>query len=122
MANDVHLVSAALGAINGAGPFPLFYIPSEFGGISIKDAFVVSDGAGTSVGLALISITDAGTPSSSDGTVGAFAGTVVYVANARNACTVSTPYVGQGKWIGLEQTSGTVAANTRLNFSFVVGK
>jgi hypothetical protein len=122
MANDVHLASATLSNVSGAGPFPLLYLPAEFGAISIKDAYVVGDGAGTSIGLALISISDAGTPSSSSGTVGAFAGTVVYAANARFACTVATPSVSGGNWIGLQQTSGTVPAHTHLVFSYVVGK
>ncbi len=122
MAFEVHLVNADLSNVSGAGPFPLLYLPAEGGGINILSAHVVGDGAGTSVGLKLVSIADAGTPSSTDGTIGSFAGTVVYAANARFACTVSTPYVGGGKWIGLEQTSGTFPAHTHLALAYVMGK
>jgi len=122
MAFNVQIATAALGNVNGAGPFPLWYLPDEGGAISVLAAHAVSDGAGTSVGLKLISITDAGTPSSASGTIGSFAGTVTYAANARYACTLATPAVSDGQWIGVEQTSGTVAANTRIVLSYVMGK
>ena len=122
MANDVHLVSVDFGTVNGAGPFPGVYLPAEGGAVSIIDAYLTGSGAGTSIGAAMVSITDAGTPATTDGTIGSFAGTVVYAANARFACTVATPAVAGGKWIGLEQTSGTTPVNARLVFSYVMGK
>jgi len=122
MAMDVHLVTCDFGSVNGAGPFPAVYLPAEGGAVSILDAYLIGSGAGTSIGAKLVSITDAGTPATANGTIGSFAGTVVYAANARAACTVSAPAVSGGNWIGVSQTSGTTPISARLVFSYVMGK
>lgn len=118
---DVKIASVDVGAATGGGPFPCFYLPSAGGGITLLDVQVVGDGAGTSIGLAAITLSDVGTPAA-NGTIGSFAGTVVYAAGVKADCTISTAYVGGGKWIGLEQTSGTAATNTKLVLSYVMGK
>jgi hypothetical protein len=118
---NVNIASVDCGAMTGAGPFPAFYVPPGFGGITLLDVEVVGDGAGTAVGLAAIQLTDVGTPVA-DGTIGSFDGTVTYAAGVKADCTISTAYVEAGKWIGLEQTSGTAPSNTKLVLSYLQGK
>lgn len=123
MANqmDVHIVSAPLGAFNGATELPLVYIPAKGGGITILDAQLVGTAAGTVIGGQLVTMTDAGTPAIS-GTIGAFAGTVVAAAGVPAELTISTAFVDDGQWIGFDQTSGTVAAGAFINIAYVTGK
>lgn len=118
---DLHVVSVDYGAYIGATHRPLIYVPSGAGGISIVDARVAGSGAGTAIGLLLVSMTDAGTPAI-NGTIGAFAGTVVYAEGVPASCTIATSYVAGGNWIGIDQTSGTAPANAVLTLSYVMGK
>ncbi len=123
MANqmDVHIVSAPLGAFNGATELPLVYIPAKGGGITILDAQLVGTAAGTVIGGQLVTMTDAGTPAI-NGTIGAFAGTVVAAAGVPAELTIATAFVDDGQWIGFDQTSGTVAAGAFINIAYVTGK
>lgn len=123
MANqfDVHIVSAPLGAFNGATELPLVYIPAKGGGITILDAQLVGTAAGTVIGGQLVTMTDAGTPAIA-GTIGAFAGTVVAAAGVPAELTIATAFVDDGQWIGFDQTSGTVAAGAFINIAYVTGK
>lgn len=123
MANqmDVHIVSAPLGAFNGATELPLVYIPAKGGGVTILDAQLVGTAAGTVIGGKLVTMTDAGTPAIS-GTIGAFAGTVVAAAGVPAELTIATAFIDDGQWIGFDQTSGTVAAGAFINIAYVTGK
>jgi hypothetical protein len=123
MANalDVNIVSVDFGAYIGANHRPLIYVPSNGGGITILDARVVGMAAGTAVGLILVSMTDAGTPALA-GTHAAWAGTVTYAEMVPATATISTAYVAGGRWLGIDQTSGTAPANTVLTLSYVMGK
>jgi len=123
MANqmDVHIVSAPLGAFNGATELPLVYIPAKGGGITILDAQLVGTAAGTVIGGQLVTMTDAGTPAIA-GTIGAFASTVVAAAGVPAELTIATAFVDDGQWIGFDQTSGTVAAGAFINIAYVTGK
>lgn len=118
---DVHIVSAPLGAFNGATELPLVYIPAKGGGITILDAQLVGTAAGTVIGGLLVTMTDAGTPAI-NGTIGAFAGTVVAAAGVPAELTIATAFVDDGQWIGFDQTSGTVAAGAFINIAYVTGK
>ncbi len=118
---DVHIVSAPLGAFNGATELPLVYIPAKGGGITILDAQLVGTAAGTVIGGQLVTMTDAGTPAI-NGTIGAFAGTVVAAAGVPAELTIATAFVDDGQWIGFDQTSGTVAAGAFINIAYVTGK
>ena len=121
---EVKTLAVDYGAFIGAGPRPLAFISNEGGDISILDAKVTGMAAGTSVGLALIVLSDVGTPAAS-GTVGSFAGTVVYAEGVTFACTISTAVVDvstSGQWLGIEQTSGTAPANSILTINYVTGK
>jgi hypothetical protein len=123
MANqyDVNIVSVDFGAYIGATHRPLIYIPASGGGVSVIGAKVVGSGAGTAIGLLLVKMTDAGTPAVS-GTIGAFAGTVVYAEGVPASASISSAFVDGGSWIGIDQTSGTAPANAVLTLSYVMGK
>lgn len=117
---NVQILTLPLPSFSGATEIPLVKMPSGFGGITVLEAHMVG-GAGTAVGGKLVTMADAGTPAI-NGTIGAFAGTVVGVAGARHACTLSDAYVGPGEWIGYDQTSGTVSVNAAINISYLMGK
>jgi microcystin-dependent protein len=123
MANtyDINIVSVDLGAYSGANARPLVKLPDGFGGITVHEAQVIGNAAGTAVGLELVTLTDAGTPAV-NGTVGSFAGTVVFAEGVPAACTISTAYVEKDLWLGVIQTSGTTPANTVLSLSYSMGK
>lgn len=118
---DVHIVTALLGAYNGATELPLVYLPAKGGGITILDVQLVGPSAGTVVGGKLVLLSDAGTPALS-GTVGSWAGTVVTAAGVPAELTIATAFVDDGQWIGFDQTSGTVPAGTFINIAYVMGK
>ena len=118
---DVHVMTLPLGAFNGATELPLAKVPDGFGGITVLEAHLVGTAAGTVVGGLLVTMTDAGTPVI-NGTIGAFAGTVVAAAGVPFAATLSAPFVAGDYWIGFDQTSGTVAAGAFISLSYVMGK
>jgi len=118
---DVHIATLALGGYNGATHVPLAKLPASGGGITVLEAHLVGPAAGTAIGGLLVTCTDAGTPAI-NGTIGAFAGTVVTAAGVAFAATLSAPYVAADYWIGFDQTSGTVPAGTFISLSYIVGK
>ena len=118
---DVHIVNIPLGAFSGATEFPFVYLPDTGGGITVLSAHLGGTAAGTAIGGKLVTMSDAGTPAI-NGTIGAFAGTVVTAAGVVFAATIATAYVGGGKWIGFDQTSGTIPAGSWLALSYVMGK
>jgi hypothetical protein len=121
MAGELHSVSINMGAFTGATIHPLLYIPSTGGDITIVDAQVSGIAAGTSIGLILTTASDVGTPAVS-GTIGAFAGTVVYAEGVVFECTLSSPRVSTGQWIAVDQTSGTCPASTWISLSYLMGR
>jgi type 1 fimbria pilin len=117
---NVHILTLPLPSYNGATEIPLVKMPSGYGGITVLEAHLLG-GAGTAVGGKLVTMADAGTPAI-NGTIGAFAGTVVGDSVSRAALTLSDAYVGAGEWIGYDQTSGTVAADAKISISYLMGK
>ena len=121
---DIKTIAIDYGAFIGTGPRPLAFISNEGGDITVLDAKVTGMAAGTAIGLALIVLTDVGTPAAS-GTVGSFAGTVVYSEGVTFGCTIATAVVDvstSGQWLGIEQTSGTAPANAILTVNYITGK
>jgi hypothetical protein len=121
---DVKVTQVELGAITGAGPFPGLYVPPNFGAITLLAAKALGGGAGTSIGLKLITLSNAGTPVA-NGTLGSAAGTVVYAAGVPAGITLSSAVVDPGTtgiWIGVEQASGTAPVNTGISLSWLQGK
>lgn len=120
---DLHTFAVDIGAYAGANARPLVHLPTEYGAITIVDAYVAGSGAGTAIGLKLVGLSSAGTPAV-NGTVGAFAGTVVYAEGVPAALSISSGVVDPdtSPWIGVVQTSGTAPANTVLTISYLMGK
>lgn len=121
MAQDIKLLPVDIGAYVGATHRPIVELPAGSGGITIKSVKVTGMAAGTSIGLILATATNVGTPVI-DGTVGSFAGTVVYSEGVTFACTLSTPWVAENKWLVVDQASGTAPANTILSIAYVDGR
>lgn len=117
---DVHVVDLALGNHIGATELPLVQVPSGGGGITVLAAHLLG-AAGTSIGGKLVTMSNQGTPAI-NGTIGAFAGTVVTAAGVVAAATISSAYVAEGYWIGFDQTSGTVPAGSHISLSYIMGK
>lgn len=120
---ELHLTSVDLGAYIGATHRPFLYVSPNYGQIKILDAKVTGMAAGTSIGLGIYSATNVGTPVI-NGTVGVFAGTVVYAEGVVFACTISDSTVDPGTtgvWLAVDQTSGTAPANTILTISYLMG-
>lgn len=118
--DNVQICSLPIGSYNGATEIPLLKVPDNFGGMTVVEANLLA-GAGTAVGGKIVTMSDAGTPAI-NGTVGAFAGTVVTAAGVPAECTISTPYVAAGYWLGYDQTSGTVPAGAYIALSYLTGK
>jgi hypothetical protein len=118
---DIHFLTLPLGALTGATEVPLAFLPSGYGGITVLDAKLVGPSAGTAVGGLLVKMTNVGTPAI-DGTVATFTTPAVTAAGVVHSSTINTAYVAEGKFLGYDQTSGTVPAGTNLLISYVMGK
>jgi hypothetical protein len=117
---DVKILNLPLGNFSGNTELPLAHLPVGFGGITVLEAHLLG-GAGTAVGGQLVTMSNQGTPAI-NGTIGAFAGTVVTAAGVVAPATLSDPYVAEGEWIGYDQTSGTVPAGSFITISYLMGK
>lgn len=122
MSNRMPVVTQLhLGAFNGATELPLAQLGMGYGGVTVVSAVLVGPSAGTAIGGKLVTMSNIGTPAI-NGTVGAFAGTVVTAAGVPGSATISSGYVAEGYWLGYDQTSGTVPAGTFITVTYVVGK
>ena len=122
---DVHTLSLPIGAFTGATIHPVVFIPSTMGAITVLDAKVVGIGAGTSIGLALVTGSDLGTPAAV-GTVckwgGTFAaGTIVYAEGVVFDATAVDMTIASGQWLCVDQASGTAPATTVVSVTFAYG-
>lgn len=121
---NVQIATLSLGAFNGATELPLANLPSEGGGITVLEAWLHGPSAGTVVTGRVVTfgaVATGGTPAI-NGTVGAFAGTIVTAAGVVHKATLSSAFVAGGYWIGFDQASGTVPAGTFLSVAYVMGK
>jgi hypothetical protein len=122
---DVHAVSAPVGAFTGATEWPVIYIPASVGKITILSVKASGNTAGTSVGLIAVKMSNLGTPAIMSGTIGAFAGTIVYAAGVVFDATIAKATFDPGTtgaWIGVDQASGTAPATATLHVSYVMGQ
>lgn len=132
---NVQTVSLVLGSFAGATGIPLYRVPTAGGGITILEATAFQNGgggtgvtAGTAIGAILNTYGTVGTPGTAgtvptlNGTIGAFAGTIYTGAGTVHECTISTPYVAPGYFIGYDQTAGTLNAGLTINIAYVLGK
>lgn len=121
---DVHIATLPLGNFLGATELPLAKLPSVAGGITILEAYLVGPSAGTVITGQIVTLTETatgGTPAI-NGTVGAYAGTIVTAAGVVHKLTLSNAFVAGGYWIGHDQASGTVPAGSFVTIAYVMGK
>lgn len=111
------LVSANVGAISNE-KFPICKVPTGWGGVRVLGAEACMGAAGTT-SFNLIDLGTSGTVSS--GTI-ATKGSAVYVANAPQAMTLSSAFVDEGHYIGVEELNvGAGDTVTIISFSFLPG-
>jgi hypothetical protein len=128
---NVQIATLTMGQFSGAAAVPLLHVPAEGGGITVLEAWALQNGAGgsaitsgTAIGAILITmgtVATGGTPAV-NGTIGAFAGTIIPTATSVNKCTISTPFVEKDYWIGFDETAGTIAGGLTIQLAYVVGK
>ena len=128
---NVQTATLVLGQFSGATEVPLFNVPTSGGGITVQEVWAYQNGtggsaitAGTAIGAKLVTmgtVATGGTPAV-DGTVGTFAGTIVTAAGVVHKLTLTTPFVDAGKFIGFDETAGTVAAGLTIQLAYVLGK
>ncbi|MBI4496845.1 MAG: hypothetical protein HY689_02960 [Chloroflexi bacterium] len=118
MAHSIQIATIHVGALNN-GLRPGFKIPSGYGGITVLAAQIFQAAAGTAA-FNLVDLGTAGTAVS--GTI-ATLGSAVFVANTPQDLTVSTAYVAEGRYVGVEETNvGTGNAVTECYVEFLNAK
>lgn len=116
--NDVNLLSGNVGALSNANRM-IGKLPSGYGGIKVLGAQVVQSAAGT----CSLNLIDLGTTGTVSGGTIATLGSAVYVANVPKAFTISTAFVSEGHYIGVEELNvGACATVTIVSLSFLTGK
>jgi len=121
---DINQANLAVGAFIGAGPWPLAHLPKTGGGVTVLDAVLQGNSAGTAIGLLLVALTDVadgGTPALA-GTIATFTGTCVAAAGVTFKATINNAYLATPCAIGVAQTSGTLPATANISMSYVMGK
>jgi hypothetical protein len=115
---DVNKIVVNTGAVSN-GLRVVGFVPAVGGDVTVTDAHVMSNAAGTSA-VNLVNLGAAGTAVA--GTIGTL-GSAVYVAGVPKAFTITAPIVEGGTWIGVEELNvGTTNAVTIVDVSFVMGK
>jgi hypothetical protein len=120
---DVNIVSNNIGALSNDFR-PLCKLPVGCGGVTIQNAYYVTETAGTSL-VSLVDLGTAGTSVQAGGTLfTAAAGSSVAAAGIPNTLTVAdTAFVGDGHWIGVKEGNvGATGAITIVSMSYVMGK
>jgi len=105
------------------GLHPLFKVPAGFGGITLLEAQITFEAAGTA-GLYLINAGAVGTSTGADGTLATYGGTT-YTAHTPSAMTVSTttPYIGAGSYVAVkENNTGASSGTTTVSIAYKFGK
>lgn len=106
----------------GTANVPLFRVPSGHGGITILNAWIVSDTAatittgqlnnnGTALGTAITATV--GTLAQSSGTM---------VANVQKAITLVTAYQAAATWLSWQCTAGAAGTGSRVIIEYKYGK
>lgn len=114
---DVNIVSVNIGALSN-DKYPIFKVPTGFGGITVVGGHIQSHSAGTS-NFNVIDMGTAGT--SSEGTVLAL-GSSVFVADTPKDLTVSTAFVDEGHYVGVEELNvGALNAVTIVSVAYICG-
>lgn len=120
MSDRVGMISANVGALSNATR-AVFKVPAGYGGITIKEAYYVDGGSGTS----WLQLADLGTAGTAAGTIIAAGGTVVNTANKPNELTLTAAnvYVAEDHYIGVvEKNIGALNTVAIVNVSYIWGK
>lgn len=122
---DVNIFQMNLvAAFSGSTEIPLALNPISGGGITVLDAWLVGPSAGTAVTGQLVTfgtVASGGTVAL-NGTIGAFAGTIITGAGIAHRLTISNSFVAGGYWIGVDQASGTVPAGSFITLAYCMGR
>ena len=117
---SILIANCPIGAA-GTANVPLFRVPADYGGITILNAWIVSDSAatvttgqlnnGTGLGTAIVSTV--GTLAQADGTL---------AANVLKAITITTAYQDAGTWLRWMNTAGATGSGARVIIEYKYGK
>ncbi len=117
MAAQLNLTSANVGALSNAKR-AICLVPTGCGGVTVLGAEIVQAAAGT----CNVNLIDLGTSGTVSGGTIATLGSVVFVANVPKAMTVSTAFVDEGHYIGVEELNvGACNAVTIVSLSYLTG-
>jgi len=119
MTDEIEILTTNTGALGGTVNAPLWRVPDGFGGITLRNVWIIGRGAATSV-MNLVNFgTALGTTISS--IVGTLNGTLV--ANVQQAFSITTAYQAAGTWLGLKTgAGGALDAGTEVIWEFAYGK
>ncbi len=117
MSAILNLTSANVGALSNAKRM-ICKVPTGVGGITVLGAEIVQAAAGT----CNVNLIDLGTSGSVSGGTICTLGSAVYVANVPKAMTISTAFVDEGHYIGVEELNvGACKAVTIVSLSYLTG-
>jgi len=101
---------------------PIFQVPTGSGGITITEAHITFEAAGTA-GLYLINAGAAGTSTGSDGTLATYGGTTYTALTPSEMTVASSPYIGEGSFVAVkENNTGASSGTTLVSFTYFYGK
>ena len=101
---------------------PIFKVPDNFGGITLVEAQITFEEAGTA-GLYLINAGAAGTSTGSDGTLATYGGTAYTALTPSEMTIASSAYIGAGSYIAVkEDNTGASSGTTLVSFAYKYGK
>jgi len=117
----VHTVVANVGIVTN-GLMPLFKVPAGFGGITLLNASVTFEAAGTAQ-LYLINAGAVGTSTGANGTLATGSGTTYAALTPGSMTVASSPYIGAGSYVAVKESNvGASSGTTLVELSYVYGK
>jgi hypothetical protein len=119
--NDILVNTCFIGAA-GTANVPLFRVPADQGGITLLNAWIISDTAATiTTGQINNNGTALGTAiSSTVGTLAQTSGTLT--ANVLVPITISTAYQAKSTWLRWACTAGAAGTGARVIIEYKYGK
>lgn len=116
---DVHIFSGNVGSVVGTTVWPMFKVPSGFGGISIQGAELTPGGAVSGASLHLVTLGTSGT--AADGTITTTALGLV-AQRVPQAFAITNAFVPEGKYVGVQNAGTATNTITQISVSYVVGR
>lgn len=118
---SVHIVNCPFSGA-GTANAPLFRVPAGFGGITLLNAWIVSDTAAT-IGSGQLNNngTALGTSiTTTIGTLAAASGTMN--ANVAKAISITTAYQAHSTWLAFQSVTGISGTGSRIILEYKYGK